>query len=192
VKRSRPAIAPSVVRKLREISEQITDAFWNNVHSEYIHLAEWTLQYFHTEFDIARTPHQLQPKTHAMLLNLEVLCSLMIHQSTPAFRRVEALRQGVADTRLNIPAQKVVLKYDSSSRLMFSGTMVIGRAMVVTPFVTAPWDEEFYYYLGKVGAYLVKKQAVPKRTRHRFNDAIQTTVSPKQPVTVLMMPFETM
>ena len=183
MKRSRPAIPPSVIRKLREISEQITDAFWNDLHSEYAHLAEWTLQYFQTEFDVARTPHQLQPKTHTMLLNLEVLCSLISQRSSPASHRLEALRHGVADSGLKISDQTVLMEYSPTVRLTFSAAVMLERPVIITPFITAPWDEDFYFNLGRLGAYLVKKRKPPKRIREQFNDAIRNNIRQQAPAT---------
>ncbi len=175
--RRKPAISPAVIHKLREILSQLNHVFPDkNKRTEFTHLAKWTLDYFSREFEIARTPHQLQPKTHMDILNLEILCTLIAPQETIVKKQMDAVRQGVDDAALKIPPKNVFLRFTSSKRLAFEVHRGRNMYFIMTSFLTAPWNESYYYWLGQMSARLFVKKKVPKRVVQNFKDAVRANL----------------
>lgn len=144
-------------------------------------LADWILAYFQDAFLVAEKPGHLTPHTHALLLNLRLQCAAIAALADEAFQRVQYMRRGLADCSYLQP-EKVWLQYQPRKSLVFRLEFGQKWPVIGVPYIVAPWNLTFYYHLGQVFAYLLKKQRIPRAVEQEFQQAIRDNTTNSFPI----------
>ncbi len=167
---------------MRKLAIQIEDAFWDErLAAENRSLAAWILEYFQKEFQLAEEPHQLTPQTHAMLLNLRLQCAAIAGVEDSSLQRMKLVRQGLRDFDYPHP-ELVWLHYRPKRGLNFQPYVTKEKQFILVPYVVAPWDDTFYYALGGLFAYLLRRKRLPGDVRQQFDEAVRQNATAHPPV----------
>ena len=170
-------LSKNIITELRNFSYQINEVFWKG-HQENKNqaLARWILRQYQNVFRLVEVPNQLPPKINALLLNLQMQCAAISGEEVETWRRLQLMRQGL--TKRDFPrAETVWLQYQPRRGLNFRANEYAGRKVVLVPYIVAPWNYNFYYRLGEVFAFMLKRKRIPSTLRHQFQEAVRNNIS---------------